>query len=109
MESVRQLPAKRKQMESSVLGESTPKRRRLSPPEADRIMVQALGFEKIYNDSIPLKELGSLIERHKYSYFRGLQFPSELIKERSVRAVGKLSYEQALKALAENTTKMPGN
>ena len=65
-------------------------------------MVQALGFEEIYNESIPLRELSRLIERHNYSSFRGLQFSSELIKETSVRAVGKLSYEQALRAVARN-------
>ena len=65
-------------------------------------MVQALGFEEIYNESIPLRELGRLIERHKYTYFRGLQFSSQMIKERSVRGVGKLSYDQYLEALAQS-------
>jgi hypothetical protein len=93
--------------ESRVLRSSTSepprKRRKESPPASTRIMVQALGFEEIYNESIPLNELGRLIERHKYSCFRGLNYPSELIKERSVRSVGKLSYKQALKALSPNT------
>src|SRR5277367_3965931 len=82
----------------SATSEPPRKRRKESPPASTRIMVQALGFEEIYNESIPLNELGRLIERHKYSCFRGLNYPSELIKERSVRSVGKLSYKQALKA-----------
>lgn len=91
---------KRKELEGAILDEPAAKRPKRSPPlHADRIMVRARGFEDIYNESIPLKELGRLIERHKYSYFKGLYYSSDLIKKSSVRGVGKLSYQQALMSL----------
>ena len=57
-----------------------------------RLVIRARGFEKIYNPSLPLEILCQFSDRHPYSSsVSGLSFPTELIQQKAMRAVWKLS------------------
>jgi hypothetical protein len=57
-----------------------------------RLVIRARGLEKIYNSSLPLEILRQFSDRHPYaSSVSGLSFPTELIQQKAMRAVWKLS------------------
>ena len=57
-----------------------------------RLVIRARGLEKIYNPSLPIEILCQLSDRHPYvSSVSGLSFPTELIRQKAMRAAWKLS------------------
>lgn len=63
----------------------------------DRLVIRGRGFWKIYNHSFPLDVLYRLVERHQFSTsVSGLSFPSDLIREKAMRGVWKLSSNEKI-------------
>ena len=73
----------------------------------DRLVIRGRGFEKIYNDAFPLEVLYRLVNRHQFSTsVSGLSFPSDLIREKAMRGVWKLSCEEAIPELEGRFARM---
>lgn len=65
-----------------------------------RLVIRARGLEKIYNPSLPLEILCQLSDRHPYvSSVSGLSFPTELIRQKAMRAVWKLSSPEIISSM----------
>ena len=79
----------------------------IQPPEKgcvplDRLVLRGRGFENIYNDSFPLDVLYRLVNRHQFSTsVSGLSFPSDLIRQKAMRGVWKLSSDEPIPELEE--------
>jgi hypothetical protein len=68
-----------------------------------RLVMRGRGFEEIYNQLLPLNEIGRFIYRQRFSAFASrLHFPSDCLRKQSMRPIWNASSEEVIRVVTNS-------